>query len=80
MNFSFWPFFWFGLLGQLLIYVRAIYRIQVVIRAQPRVGVKRFLVFSGEGLRFGCGFFAYSWKLPACSGAFLLTLRSFDFT
>ena len=27
----------------------------------------------------GCGFFAYSWKLPAYSGAFLLTDDSFSF-
>ena len=28
---------------------------------------------------FGCGFFAYSWKLPAYSGAFLLTVDNFSF-
>ena len=27
----------------------------------------------------GCSFFAYSWKLPAYSGAFLLTVDSFSF-
>ena len=27
----------------------------------------------------GCAFFAYSWKLPAYSGAFLLTVDSFSF-
>ena len=27
----------------------------------------------------GCGFFAYSWKLPAYSGAFSLTLDNFSF-
>ena len=27
----------------------------------------------------GCCFFAYSWKLPAYSGAFLLTIDSFSF-
>ena len=27
----------------------------------------------------GCGFFAYSWKLPAYSGAFLLTVGNFSF-
>ena len=27
---------------------------------------------------FGCGFFAYSWKLPAYSGAFLLTVDKFS--
>ena len=26
----------------------------------------------------GCGFFAYSWKLPAYSGAFLLTVDHFS--
>ena len=29
---------------------------------------------------FGCGFFAYSWKLPAYSGAFLLTIDNFSFS
>ena len=28
---------------------------------------------------FGCGFLAYSWKLPAYSGAFLLTNDNFSF-
>ena len=28
---------------------------------------------------FGCGFFPYSWKLPAYSGAFLLTIDNFSF-
>ena len=27
----------------------------------------------------GCGFFAYSWKLPAYSGAFLLTVDNLSF-
>ena len=27
----------------------------------------------------GCGFFAYSWKLPAYNGAFLLTIDNFSF-
>ena len=27
----------------------------------------------------GCSFFAYSWKLPAYSGAFLLTVANFSF-
>ena len=30
-------------------------------------------------LKQGCGFFAYSWKLPAYSGAFLLTVDNFGF-
>ena len=25
----------------------------------------------------GCRFFAYNWKIPACSGAFLLTVDNF---
>ena len=29
-------------------------------------------------LEKGCGFFAYSWKLPAYSGAFLLTVDKFS--
>ena len=29
--------------------------------------------------QIGCGFFAYSWKLPAYSGAFLLTVDNFSF-
>ena len=28
---------------------------------------------------FGCGFFAYSWRLPAYSGASLLTIDKFSF-
>ena len=28
---------------------------------------------------FGCSFFAYSWKLPAYSGVFLLTVDNFGF-
>ena len=30
-------------------------------------------------LNLGCGFFAYSSKLPAYSGAFLLTVENFSF-
>ena len=30
-------------------------------------------------LFLGCSFFAYSWKLPADSGAFLLTVDNFSF-
>ena len=33
-----------------------------------------------RGIPFGCGFFAYSWKLPAYSGAFLLTVDNFSFS
>ena len=29
---------------------------------------------------FGCGFFAYSWKVPAYSGASLLTVDNFSFS
>ena len=29
--------------------------------------------------RVGCGFFAYCWKLPSYSGAFLLTVDNFSF-
>ena len=32
-----------------------------------------------KGFKLGCGFFAYSWKLPAYSGAFLLTVDNFSF-
>ena len=32
-----------------------------------------------RGVFFGCGFFAYSWKLPAYGGAFLLTVDNFSF-
>ena len=32
-----------------------------------------------QGGNSGCGFFAYSWKLPAYSGAFLLTVDTFSF-
>ena len=31
------------------------------------------------GPRTGCGIFAYSWKLPAYSGAFVLTINKFSF-
>ena len=34
---------------------------------------------NSPGFFFGCGFFAYSWKLPAYSGAFLLTVDNFSF-
>ena len=37
-----------------------------------------FLWMDKRGLE-GCGFFAYSWKLPAHSGAFLFTLDNFSF-
>ena len=30
-------------------------------------------------LEIGCSFFAYNWKLPAYSGAFLLTVGNFSF-
>ena len=36
---------------------------------------RRFWVFG----MFGCGFFAYNWKLPAYSGALLLTVDNFCF-
>ena len=36
-----------------------------------------FCHFFGHFL--GCGFFAYSWKLPTYSGAFLLTIDNFSF-
>ena len=31
-------------------------------------------------MHLGCGFFAYSWKLPAYSGAFYLQLKNFSFS
>ena len=34
---------------------------------------------STEGYVQGCGFFAYCWKLPSYSGAFLLTVDNFSF-
>ena len=34
---------------------------------------------SGRGESKGCNFFAYSWKLPAYSGAFLLTIDNSAF-
>ena len=34
----------------------------------------------GPKKNLGCGFFAYSWKLPAYSGAFLLTVDNFSFS
>ena len=45
-----------------------------------RVVIPRFCsVESPQTLFFGCGFFAYSWKLPAYSGASLLTVVKFSF-
>ena len=41
----------------------------------PRFGPAEFIA----GLCFGCGFFAYSWKLPAYSGAFVLTVGNLSF-
>ena len=32
-----------------------------------------------EIIQIGCGFFAYSWKLPAYSGAFLLAVDNSSF-
>ena len=32
-----------------------------------------------EGFNMGCGFCAYNWRLPAYSGAFLLTVDNFSF-
>ena len=32
-----------------------------------------------QWITIGCGFFAYNWKLPAYSGAFLLTIDNFSF-
>ena len=32
-----------------------------------------------ERLKKGYGFFAYSWKLPAYSGVFVLTVENFSF-
>ena len=32
-----------------------------------------------EAIAKGCGFYAYSWKLPAYGGAFLLTVDKFSF-
>ena len=38
-----------------------------------------FQIFQSFSTFFGCGFFAYSWKLPAYSGAVLLTVDNFSF-
>ena len=35
---------------------------------------------NSESNFIGCSFFAYSWKLPAYSGAFLLTIDNFSFS
>ena len=37
-----------------------------------------YLVTDRMGVTQGCSFFAYSWKLPAYSGAFLLTVDNFS--
>ena len=34
-----------------------------------------FQILAGK---IGCNFFAYSWKIPAYSGAFLLTIDNFS--
>ena len=39
----------------------------------PTPQLRKFTKFNG------CGFFAYSWKLPAYSGAFLLAVGNFGF-
>ena len=58
----------------------------MVERVLMREGCDRLLSICGSSLRgpaailfIGCGFFAYSWKLPAYSGAFLLTIDNFSF-
>ena len=44
------------------------------------VMVRRVLIFAGtSSWEIGCGFFAYGWKLPAYSRAFLLTVDDFSF-
>ena len=48
----------------------------------PNVKLFRHLYQAGRvavPIRFGCSFFAYSWKLPAYSGAFSLTVDNFSF-
>ena len=47
---------------------------------QQRVHLRpQCLVTSVKGKKLGCGFFAYNWKLPAYSGALLLTIDNFSF-
>ena len=48
---------------------------------EPRVTVVLAMLppWSEVPKRGGCSFFAYSWKLPACSGVFLLTVDNFSF-
>ena len=48
-------------------------------RFHPEGGAKHTQTFSKNRFFFGCGFFAYNWKLPAYSGAFLLTIDNFSF-
>ena len=45
----------------------------------PRRGFQKYLTPEPPAIFGGCGFFAYSWKLPAYSGAFLLTVDNFSF-
>ena len=43
------------------------------------VSARHWRLSRRKSRKSGCSFFAYSWKLPAYSGAFLLTIDSFSF-
>ena len=47
-------------------------------RNSPKAGPKRSIV-EPRAISGGCSFFAYSWKLPAYSGASLLTIDNLSF-
>ena len=53
----------------------AIYRSIQALKRQKGSTKRVFLAVC----RTGCSFFAHSWKLPAYSGAFLLTVDNFSF-
>ena len=110
MNFSFWPFLWFGLPGRLL---KCVFFVQEHLRRckkstngpagvqcefclRPgflgwilegelwevnfsRVDFSGGHILFGQKKNWGMRLFAYSWKLPAYSGAFLLTVDNFSF-
>ena len=49
----------------------------ILCHGEKEKGSTREVIFAF--LLLGCGFFAYSWKLPTYSGAFLLTVDNFSF-
>ena len=46
----------------------------MIIFANPQPATEVYRALQARSVPDGCSFLAYSWKLPACSGAFLLTV------